>query len=347
MDMVGKSSGGNRRTAFWLTAAMALGSVPAFGQSLISARSGLVSLVDGAAELEGLQVRTRPGYFPEVRENQVLKTWNGRAEVLLNPGVFLRMAENASIRMLRTKLDDARIEILAGAVVIEAAEIAKGNAVTVVVKGAEISLKKAGIYRFDMEPARLRVFAGTAAFLLNGKTVEVGAGKMVGLEGEMAFVLVKFNKDMTDELDRWSRRRGEYIAMANISSAKSLLDSGYTMYSAAWRWNPYFGTYTFIPMRGSLTSPYGHRYWSPGSVGRVFYAPPPSRGGSDGWNAASSNGYQGMSGTSSGYSGTAASSYSSDSSSSAASSNSGSSSAASSGSSSVGHGSSGSSGRGR
>jgi hypothetical protein len=347
--MGGRGGKGMRRAAIWLAAAAALGSVPVFGQSVISARSGLVSLVDGVADIGGVQIHAKPGSYPDLKENQALKTWDGRVEVLLNPGVFLRMGENSAVQMLRNRLEDTRIEFLGGRAVIEAAEISKGNAVTVLAKGAEISLKKAGIYRFDMEPARLRVFAGAATVRTGGRAIEVGAGKVITLEGEMAGVAVKFNRELTDSLDHWSRRRGEYVATANVSSAKSLLDSGYgRLPSAEWRWNPYFGTYTFIPGWGTLMSPYGYRYWSPVTVGRVFYHPPPaSAPDNSGWNSASSSGYTGMSATSSGYSGTAASSNSSSSSSSPAAAMSSSASAAAESSSSVGHSATGGGGRGR
>jgi hypothetical protein len=327
-------------------AILALGSVSLLAQHVISARSGLVDLVDGAAFLGDKKVEAKNGSFPEVKENAVLKTTDGRVEVLLNPGVFLRMGENSSMRMLSNRLVDSRIELLTGSAVIEAAEVGKDTSATVVCKGASVFLKKAGIYRFDFEPARLRVFAGEALVEMEGRTIQVNGGKTLAFEGEDALVVVKFNKDLTDALDRWSRRRGEAVAMANVSAAKGLRDRGYSLYSSVWRWNPYFGMYTFIPASGILMSPYGYRYWSPVTVGRIWYTPPSMY--NSGWSAASTGGYQGMGATSSGYSGTAASVNSGTySSAPAAASSSGSASTASAGSSSVGHGSAGGGGRGR
>jgi hypothetical protein len=327
--------------------AIVLGCTPAYGQSVISARSGLVDLVDGAVFLGDKKIEVKSGNFPEVKENAVLRTTDGRAEILLNPGVFLRLGENSSMKMLKNRLIDSKIELLGGSAVIEAAEIGKDTSATIVSKGATVSLKKAGIYRFDSEPARLRVFAGEASVEVEGRTIQVGGGKMLAFEGENAAVLLKFNKDQTDSLDHWSRRRGEYVAMANVSAAKGMRDSGYSLYSGVWRFNPYFGMYTFIPAGGILMSPYGYRYWSPVTVGRIWYVPPPMS--SSGWNSAASGGYQGMGGTSTGYSGTAASvnsgSYSS---APAAAASSGSAASSSAGSSAVGGGASGGGGgRGR
>ena len=40
-----------------------------------------------------------------------------------------------------------------------------------------------------------------------------------------------------------------------------------------WRWNPYFGMFTFVPSRGVFSSPFGYRFWSPALV-YVLYQPP-------------------------------------------------------------------------
>lgn len=325
-------------------AAAALGSATLWGQTVISAKAGLVDLVDGAVFVDQKKVEAKTGSFPELKPNATLSTTDGRAEVLLNPGVSLRIGERSSMKMLQTRLSDSRLELLTGSAVIEANEIAKDTAVTVVAKGAVVVLKKAGLYRFDFDPARLRVFAGEASVEMGDRTIEVGSGKMLAFEGENAAVVLKFKKEQTDALDRWSRRRGEHVAMANISSAKSLHDSGYTLYSGAWRWNPYFGMYTFIPAGGVLMSPYGYRFWSPRSVVRVFYTPPPMYYNS-GYNA--SSGFGGMPATSSGYSGTAAAVSSPSYTSAPAAASSGTASSASAGGSVVGGGASGGGGRGR
>ena len=110
----------------------AAGSVAALAQSaVISARSGLIHYVEGQVYVDDQLVETKFGIFPEVKENQQLRTEEGRAEVLLTPGVFLRLGENSSFRMITNRLIDTRLEFLAGAAVVEAEDIAKDNSVTV------------------------------------------------------------------------------------------------------------------------------------------------------------------------------------------------------------------------
>jgi hypothetical protein len=283
--------------------ALALGSVAALAQSVISARSGLIHYIEGRVLLGDQEVRSKFGEFPEVKENATLRTEEGRAEVLLTPGVFLRLAEHSSFRMVTNRLIDTRLELLTGSAVIEAADVLKDNSVTVVLNDSTVQLTKRGLYRLDAQTAELRVYDGEVEVQAGGKAIEVKGGKMLRLDGELA--VEKFDTESGDALSRWSRRRAEYIAMANVSAARSIHESGMSWTSSAWRWNPYFGMFTFIPMSGAYTSPYGYRFWSPGAVyqaymPRVVYRSP-SMGSYD-----SSVGYRTMPRTSGGYSGTVA-----------------------------------------
>ena len=164
-------------------------------------------------------------HFSDIKENGVVSTADGRAEVLLTPGVVLRMGENTSLRMITNRLVDTRLELLTGSAVVEADQISKDTSVAIVCKDAVVTLPKAGLYRFDAEPAQLKVFKGDAEVELAGNTQMVAAGHLVALGGQTASVN-KFDTEDTDSLDRWSHRRGSYLAMANTSAANSLVGSG-------------------------------------------------------------------------------------------------------------------------
>jgi len=327
-------------------AVLALGVAPASAQSVISAKSGLVSYIQGTVYLGDQAVEINPNTtkFPEMKENEVLRTEDGLAEVLLPPGFTLRLGANSSIRMITNRLIDTRIELLTGSGIVDALEAPKDVAVTVVCKGGTISLAKAGHYRFDAEPARLRVFAGLANVEMAGQNFAVTAGKMLSLEGQSASV-EKFDKNDLDALENWSHRRSELTAMANVSAARrggcrnSLYNGGS---SGCWSWNPYFGLYTYIPLNGHYCDWTGYCYYSPNAAYRLFYRPPTPT-----YNSGNGGGgyYPSMGATSSGYSGAMASSPAASASPSVAAS-SGTSSASSAGASSVGHGSAGGGGRG-
>jgi len=222
------------------------------------------------------------GHFPTLAENAVLRTQEGRAEMLLNPGVFLRLSENSAVKMITNRLIDTRLELLQGSAVVEADQIAKDNNVTLVANEAAVAVMKAGVYRVDADPASLKVFSGDAQVQRGDQYVTVTGGKMLNLADETASAQ-KFDSKDTDALDRWSERRGEYAALANVSSAKSMLDSGPAAWNpyggmlsaGAWQWNPWYGMMTFVPYTGMLWSPYGYGFWSPVMVTQALYYPPP------------------------------------------------------------------------
>jgi FecR protein len=342
--------------ALWVSGLSALvltlGSVPASAQAVIGAKSGVVNYIEGTVYLGDKLLEIQPAQFPDIKENTVLRTDEGRAEVLLPPGVVMRLGEKTSFRMISNRLIDTRIELLSGSAVIEADEIGKDTHVTVVAQNATVSLSKAGLYRFDMQPAQVKVFKGSADVQIGSDTVEVSGGKMMQLAGALA-VAEKFNTDDTDSLDHWSRRRGEMMAMSNVSAANRARTSGWQMDPCSnvygnslgsWGYNPYYGLGTYIPCSGSIYSPYGFQFWSPMAVYRAYYAPRPVFNpgfGGGGRNPA----YPTMVRTSSGYSGTM-SSVASAPSAPAAASSAGSVAASSGGGASVGHGSGGGGGRG-
>jgi hypothetical protein len=280
-----------------------LGGFALYAQNVISAQSGMVHYTEGKVLLAGKPIEPSMTNFPGLKENQELRTEQGRAEVLLTPGVFLRLAENSAIRMISNRLTDSRLEFLAGSAVVESADLLKDNAVAVVFRDSTVQLRKNGIYRFDSAPAQLRVFDGEAAVRTGSQELVVKAGKLLSFDG---MAVEKFDRNLGDALDRWSRRRDGYIAMANISGAKTLADYGYS-YRSGWLWNPYFGMYTFVPGSGMYWSPYGFRYWSPYTVYQVYQPQPMYTGGGGGGGMYNSNlGYTTMPQTSSGHSGTMA-----------------------------------------
>ena len=238
----------------------------AFGQQVISARSGLIHYVEGRVTLDGKPVEVKIASFTDMKESSELRSEDGRAEVLLNPGAFLRLGENSAIRMVSSKLTDSRLEFLSGEAVVEAdSSAAQGeDIVTITYHDTAVRLRKAGIYRFDSEPAELRVYSGEAEI---GELV-VKSGKMIALDNPQ--VAEKFDAKDGDALTRWSKRRAEYISMANVYAAKYVKDSGTSWKSANWFYNSYFGMFTFIPGNGYFRSPYGYAFYSPFAVYRMY-----------------------------------------------------------------------------
>lgn len=252
----------------------AIAALPAMGQEIISAQSGLIHYVEGKAYLGSEQVRVKVGQYPTIKEKKELRTELGRAEVLLTPGAFLRMGEDSAIRMLDTRLTNTEVELLAGSMLVESDDLLgdkEQNRVTLVYKDFRIVLRRSGLYRVDAEPAQFKVYEGEAEVSTGSNVLMVKKGRLLPLTGAM--ITEKFDPKLGDPLARWAERRAESLAMANISAAKRQRDLGTSLAGGRWAYNQYFGMLTYIPGAGIWNSPYGFSYYSPGLVYRVYEMP--------------------------------------------------------------------------
>jgi hypothetical protein len=262
--------------AAWVVAAL----MPCLSaQSAISARSGMIHYTEGRVYLDDQRVEVKITEFPEWKERQVLKTVAGRAEILLTPGVFLRVAENSSLRMDSNKLWDVKIALLEGEALIEAGQVDKTSSLRITLADSVIDLNRAGLYRISATENRVRVYEGEVRVTAAGGT---SLAVKEGREAELgsALVATKFDAKQGDAFYRWASRRAETIAMANLSAARSSQDSWSTvmgMQSAdgLWRWNPIFGMFTYVPLGRSYVSPFRAVYFSPRAVSRVYERPRP------------------------------------------------------------------------
>jgi hypothetical protein len=266
---------GITKVVTYVTLTAALGAISASGQSVISAKAGVVHYTEGEVKVEATQVETKTGgRYTEMKDGQELTTGEGRAEILLNPGVFLRVGENSTIKMISTRLSDTRLELMRGVALVEVAELSKDNAVTMLVKDAAVTFSKMALVRMDVETG-IRIYKGEAQVMAGGTPQILKEGR------EMQFaagnVVAKFDAKVGDPLLRWANRRAESLAMANIASANSARH-GYTsssmgMYptTGGWFYNPYFGMMTYLPGgSGMFRSPFGYLYYSPGRVNRYY-----------------------------------------------------------------------------
>jgi hypothetical protein len=275
---------------FAAAALLAAVALPVFAQRVISARAGLVNYTEGPVLLNGREAQPARGVFPQMNRQDTLRTSRGRAELLLNPGVFLRVGRDSSIRMLSNELADTRVELLAGTLVLEAAEVRKDTSVALRRGDATVWIRKRGVYRLDSDPAALRVFDGKAVVELGGQRIEAGKGKMVSLGGG-ALALNKFDRKKPDSLDLWSQSRAGYLASVNLSTARSMLGRS-TIRCSGWCLNSLFGVITYIPLRGMYLSPYGYYYTSPHELARPSYSASSQGGGGQaggGWRGDASS----------------------------------------------------------
>jgi hypothetical protein len=160
----------------------------ASGQSVISARSGLLNFFEGVVFLDGQPLARKSGTFPRLREGSTLVTESGRAEVLLTPDTYLRIGEDSSIRMISSDIDDTQVELLSGSAILDSSHAPDGAFVKLVFKDETIRILKPGNYRMDAETAQLRVYAGEAEVtktgdVRNGDPVKIESSQLMPLDG--------------------------------------------------------------------------------------------------------------------------------------------------------------------
>jgi hypothetical protein len=249
-------------------ALMAFAAAPAvWGQAVVSAQSGMIHHFEGKVLLEGERVAPEFGEFPMVADGQTLATENGRVEVLLAPGVFLRLDRGTSFRMISNKLSDTQLEILSGVALVEVTALEKENRLAVLMGDAWAVIGKKGLYEFNADAGRLRVYDGKARVTRGDESAELKKGREVVLAPAAALAAAKFDRDIRkeDQLYAWSSNRAAVLAMANVSLARSALTSGSRTAADMWVWYPAYGVFGYLPRSGYYTSPFGWIIYSPSS----------------------------------------------------------------------------------
>jgi hypothetical protein len=214
--------------------------------------------------LDGQAIAVRQLGSLELQPGHVLQTGAGKAEMLLTPGVFLRLGDNSSVKMVSPSLTDTRVELLRGEALVEVDQVAKQNDLEVIEGSAHTRLEKRGIYAFQTAQPGVAVFEGQASVDENDRTVDVGKGKRLDLASS-SLKLQKFDRHQTDNLYAWSDLRSQYVAQANASTAQTVvMNNPYWWYGTGWYWNPWFSSWAFVPGAGFYGSPFG---------GFGFYSP--------------------------------------------------------------------------
>jgi hypothetical protein len=267
------------QTVTIVTLMAACGAVSTFGQSVISAKAGVIHYTEGDVNIasgkviEPMEARSG-GKYTDLKEGQALGTAEGRAEILLNPGVFFRIGENSSVKMISSRLSDTRLDLTRGVALVEVAEVSKENAVTILVKDAAVTFSKMALVRLDVENG-IKVFKGEAQVMTGGTPQILREGREMQFQAGNA--VVKFDAKQGDPLYRWANRRAEYIAMANIASAKMARSSFNGMNGSinpmqgGWFYNSFYGMMTYLPLgNGLYRSPFGYMYYTPQRVARYY-----------------------------------------------------------------------------
>jgi hypothetical protein len=231
-------------------------------QEMRQAVPGTVNYVEGAVYLNGSQLNSNEIGNATLEPGQQISTGQGKAEILLTPGVFLRLDDNSSAKMISPDLTLTQVEIEKGRAGVEVDEIHDQNNLEFVVANVTTRLDKRGYYEFDADKPAARVFKGEAH-------VEVADGKWKQIKGHHEFALndgqalasvkpVNFDEDAPKgELYNWSSLRSQYMAEANNQMAAEY-QGPYA--GPGWYWDPWALNYAYVGV-GPFASPFGWGFY--------------------------------------------------------------------------------------
>ena len=253
--------------------------IPARDRFVISARAGGVNAVTGRAtvrthgktEWELLTIKE------DLQTGDSVKTGSdGRVEMLLNPGSFLRLGENSEFELADSSLENLEIRLLRGTAIVEATGADHSRLqINISTPHTKIAIVRRGLYRLNVVPGDNTELIVRKGRVMLDKT-KIGGGNKVVFSNDNFLVakLQKADKKKVDSFDTWSEERSDTVAEANRKIRRrevsalmaSARDRWFNTFlsptSGFWYFSPRYGCYTFIPYYGGWGSPYGSSYSS-------------------------------------------------------------------------------------
>lgn len=201
--------------------------IPLRVQSQTANESGKIKHAEGAVYLDGHSASESSS----IQDNSVLRTGEGRAEILLTTSVTLWLGEESSFRMATNRLGDIRIEMVSGSAFVVAASVPKQLSVTIACEDV-VTPSNQSVSRFDANPAwaaghnvcRLKVYRGSADVRLATLNTVVTSGRMMNLSRECADMIPINDFNIVDG-DRLDERSGFFRSGWRLRPQSVNLDS--------------------------------------------------------------------------------------------------------------------------
>jgi hypothetical protein len=241
---------------------------------LISAKAGGVNHVEGTVSV----VRSNAtGGLLLKRDrvevgDRVTTGSDGRAEILLNPGSYIRLASNSSFEFGATDLEDLQIKLDSGSAIFEVFA-ADEFRVSITTPKGKVALVDTGVYRVDVSSD------GTALLSVTKGKAEIGDAAVAVKEGRTGTIgtgpvaVAKFDKGKRDNFAQWSKDRSKELTKVsssiqdrnlNTAIARGMRAGRFSLYNSfgLWIFDASFGGYCFMPFGNGWRSPYGSWYYN-------------------------------------------------------------------------------------
>jgi hypothetical protein len=235
-------------------------------------RPGTVNYVEGEASIGAQALNANAVGTVDLAAQETLTTKTGKAEVLLTPGIFLRVADQSAVTMIAPDLANTEVRIDRGRAMVDVTDIHKENHIQIDEGGARVVLDKTGLYDFDASTGAVRVFDGEAMVSTTGRPLKLKKEHAVTVSAGATLSASSFDtRQYEDDLFRWSALRSGYLSEAAADEGRAYVNGGEGWTGPGWYWDPAFADYTFIPGDGFLYSPFGWGFYSPYALYRSPY----------------------------------------------------------------------------
>ena len=225
--------------------------------------------------------------------DRVRTAFDGRVEILLNPGSYLRLGGDSEVELSNNSLENLEVRLLRGTAIVEAtgAEDLDLN-INISTPHTKLAIVRQGLYRLNVVPENAtELIVRKGRVILSDSHTKVKGGNKVVFNATNVSVakLTKEEKKAgeSEEVDIWSKERGKMLAKANSGIDGRRLNSAFAgLYwdpfsrdpfasrNGIWYYNANSRCYTFLPFFYGWGSPYG-------SYHTMLYYPPayaPTRG---------------------------------------------------------------------
>jgi hypothetical protein len=248
---------------------------------VISAKAGGVNAVTGRASMrphgngEWQQLTIKE----DLEAGDVVKTGtDGRVEMLLNPGSYLRVGENSEFELADNSLENLEVRLLKGIAIVEVTGADDEELfIGITTPHTRMSIVRRGLYRVSVVPGdTTELIVRKGRVMLEGSHTKVKGGNKVVFSSN-SFSVAKLDdadKKAADELEGWSKDRAKTLAQENsnisgrtIYALASSFNQDWFAYdlfrsrrSGFWLYRSGVSCFTFVPYYRRHGSPYGGGY---------------------------------------------------------------------------------------
>jgi hypothetical protein len=251
---------------------------------VISAKAGGVNAITGGATVssrggsswEQLMITDDLDSGDRVRTDS-----DGRIEILLNPGAYLRLGGNSEIELVDNSLANLEVRLLRGTAIVEATG-ADGLELNIGISTphTRLAIVRQGLYRLNVIPDdATELIVRKGSVILSDTHTKVKGGNKVIFNATNVSVAKLSNADKKkDDVEVWSKDRAKTLAQANGRITNRIMNTAFASFRdpffpfdsralGLWFFNPRVGCYTFLPFYLGFGSPYGSFYST------AFYLP--------------------------------------------------------------------------